>query len=122
MEFARRIVRRGRSEVTTARRKTNDNAIKGLMVSDYFGPGDDRIVVRFWARSPDGARAQFKVGGGDGDSFEFAAETEWIALGEAWKQYEIDVTKEDLSALRFAFVWVMDRAHNDIKERTNRRN
>ena len=28
----------------------------------------DRIVVRFYARSPDKARAQFKVGGGDGDS------------------------------------------------------
>jgi hypothetical protein len=81
----------------------------------------DRIVLRFWARSPDAARAQFKVGGGDGDGLAFAVQTEWIELGPSWKRYEIDLTDEDLSNLRFALVWAMDRAHNDVKERTDRK-
>jgi hypothetical protein len=81
----------------------------------------DRIVLRFWARSPDAARAQFKVGGGDGDSLAFAVQTEWIELEPSWRRYEIDLTDKDLTTLRFAFVWVMDRAHNDVQERTDRR-
>jgi len=82
-------------------------------------PGD-RIVVRFWARSSDRARVQFKAGGGDGDSLEFAVATDWIELDPSWKRYEIDVTDQDLSGLRFAFVWAMDRAHNDVPARENR--
>jgi hypothetical protein len=82
----------------------------------------DRIVVRFYARSPDGAVAQFKVGGLDGDSLDFAIGTDWIKLGQEWKMYEIDVTDKparhaDLSALRGAFMWVMDREHNADRER-----
>jgi hypothetical protein len=76
----------------------------------------DRIVVRFWARSLDDARAQFKVG----NNLAFFAQTEWLELGPSWKQYQIDPTGKDLSRLRFDFAWVLDRAHNDVEERNDR--
>lgn len=77
----------------------------------------DRIVVRFMARSPVNSVAQFKVGGVAGDSVEFPIESDWIQLGPDWKQIEIDVTDKrdrpaDLSKLRAALTWAMDREHN----------
>jgi hypothetical protein len=40
----------------------------------------DPIVLRFWARSPDGATAKFGVGS-DKDSLVFPVETDWLRLG-----------------------------------------
>jgi hypothetical protein len=77
------------------------------------GPGD-RIVLRFLARSPDGATAQFKIGGVEGDSIRFARVTPWTRLTPDYERYQIDLTGRDLdlSSVVAAFIWVLDRNHN----------
>jgi hypothetical protein len=75
------------------------------------------IVLRFWARSPDHATVQLKVGGLDEDSMTFARFTPWVTLTPDWKLYTIDLTGEDLSGLRGGLIWVIDQNHNLGKER-----
>jgi hypothetical protein len=74
-------------------------------------PGDS-IVLTFYARSMNNTAVQFKVGGFPKDSIKFAAKTDWIQLDPTWKQISIDLTRKDLSAVRAALIWVIDRKHN----------
>jgi hypothetical protein len=74
-------------------------------------PGDS-IVLTFYARSMNNSVLQFKVGGFPKDSIKFAAKTDWIQLDPTWKQISIDLTGKDLSAVRAALIWVIDRKHN----------
>jgi hypothetical protein len=66
----------------------------------------DRIVIRFWARSPEAATVEFK-GAGSG-SF---APSVVLELTPEWRQYQIDLTGKDLS-VGCIFLWVMDRQRN----------
>jgi hypothetical protein len=70
----------------------------------------DRVVARVRARSPDGATVRFKVGGGEGDSLLFPAQSGWIRLSRQFQVYEIDLTGADLSDLRIGLTWVMERS------------
>jgi hypothetical protein len=78
--------------------------------SDIGAKKGDKVVARVRARSPDGATARFKVGGGNGDSLAFARQSPWKKLGEKSQLIEIDLTNCDLSGLRVGLCWVMERA------------
>lgn len=80
----------------------------------------EHIKCRFWARSEKGAVVQFKVGGvvkgKIRDTIVFPVASGWIDLQKDWRRYEIDLTGKDLSSVIGAFVWVVDRLHNDNKD------
>ncbi len=91
---------------------------KGLGINLYekLNVSDKSLIkLTFWARGDEGGeRAQFKVGGvADGnDSIEFAVETDYITLGKNWRQYEIDLSKENLSNVVGGFCWVTNKDEN----------
>jgi hypothetical protein len=77
----------------------------------------DPIVLRFWARSPNGATVQFKVGGIDEDSVQFPVASQWVHLTKDWRKYTLDLTGQDLSGLRAGFMWVINIDNNPRLER-----
>lgn len=84
------------------------NVAKKLRITDK-----DPVVLRFWARAPKRVECQFKVGGIPKDSIVFAIQSKWIRLTESWQMYTIDLTGEDLSALRAAFIWVIEQPEHN---------
>ena len=101
-----------------------------LAQGNWEGPGIDiydhlqvregtPIKLTFWARGEKGGeKAQFKMGGvtTGNDSVEFPVETDYITLEKDWKQYEIDLSDEDLSNVIGGFCWVTSRDKNPGKE------
>ena len=88
----------------------------GVNIYDEFGvTAQTPMKLTFWARGKTGGeKAQFKVGGvsnGD-DSITLPAATAYLTLSTTWQQYEIDLTKKDLSNVVGGFCWVTDKAHN----------
>ena len=66
--------------------------------------------LTFWARSEKNSTIDFKIGGilGDfGDSIKYPQSIR-ASLTTEWKQYEINLTGEDLSHIIGGFVWVSD--------------
>jgi hypothetical protein len=92
---------------------TFDSKVPAVNVFQKLGAQQgDKIQVRFWARSPLKSSFQFKVGGVPGDSITFAKQTDFINLTSDWTQYKIDVTGEDLTAIRAPFIWVTNQDNN----------
>ena len=88
----------------------------GVNIYDEFGvTAQTPIKLTFWARGKiGGEKAQFKVGGVSKghDSITLPAATAYLTLSTTWQQYEIDLTKKDLSNVVGGFCWVTDKAHN----------
>jgi exo-beta-1,3-glucanase (GH17 family) len=64
----------------------------------------------FWARAEQNTTIEFKVGGISGDYGDSLKYPQGIiaTLSPQWKQYEIDLTDEDLSHIIGGFLWVSD--------------
>ena len=73
------------------------------------------VKLTFWAKGDKGGeRVQFKVGGvADGkDSIAFPVELDYLTLEKDWKQYDIDLSKEDLSNVVGGFCWATNKEQN----------
>lgn len=96
---------------------------KGVDVWKALNTGEDgNVRVTFYAKGENGEEAvEFKCGGKtkspNSDSMRFAKTTDYIQLQNIWKQYKIDLKKEDLSHIAGAFVWVTNKANNTGKSR-----
>jgi hypothetical protein len=71
----------------------------------------DPIVLRYYARSADGANAKFKVGGLDNDDGE--AETAYMQFGPEWAMHQVDVSDLDLTSVHGALTVILDKVHNE---------
>ena len=92
----------------------------GINVYEYLEvEKDSPFVLTFRARGEKGGETvQFKVGGvtSGNDSVKFAELTKWIKLTTEWEQFEIDLSKKDVSNLVGAFCWVSSKVRNRKKE------
>lgn len=71
--------------------------------------------LTFWAKGETGNEiVEFKTGGIRGQKYEdsFVKSIGRIKLSQSWKQYDIDITDQDLSSVIGAFVWVASKDTN----------
>ncbi len=71
--------------------------------------------MTFWAKGETGNEiVEFKTGGIQGQKYEdsFVKSLGRIKLSQSWKQYDIDITDQDLSSVIGAFVWVASKDTN----------
>jgi len=82
------------------------------------GNRGDPTVVRFYARSPEQASVTFSFGTGKNKRpiLKKKEKEKWITLGTRWMRYEIDVTGSDLSDVKRALRWKVNREHNPGKK------
>lgn len=88
---------------------------------DFSGKGFSRVT--FWARGGLGTEVvEFKVGGIDDSRKKYrdslVATTGRITLTKEWKQYTIDISRENLSSIIGGFCWVASADYNGGKKMT----
>jgi hypothetical protein len=81
-------------------KKTYVNVKEKLAVKD-----NDKVFLKFRARSRKASVIQFKVGSMPEDSIRFGEMTDFIQLAPEWTEYKIDLSKADLTKCRTPFIW-----------------
>jgi hypothetical protein len=77
----------------------------------------DPIALRFYARSAQGARVDFKFGGAEKDKGQ--SHTGYMRIGPEWELHEINLTDLDISSVHVPLAVFMDVEHNkDITDST----